>query len=153
MLRHLLGLEPSLALIGVDLSEGMLRVARREHPGVPLIRGDLVDLPLADGELAAVLAWYSLIHLPDADLPAALTELRRVTRPGGALLVGMQAGTGVRPIERPYGHDVRLTAFLHDTARVAADLVTAGFSLDAVLTRAPRDAETHAQGFVLATAR
>ena len=43
-------------VVGVDLSPGMVRVARRDHPGLPLAVGSLSALPLADGALAGALA-------------------------------------------------------------------------------------------------
>src|ERR671933_267721 len=39
--------------VGVDLSEGMLEVARSTHPGLEFRRGDAEDLPFGDGEFQA----------------------------------------------------------------------------------------------------
>lgn len=97
-----------------------------------------------------MLAWYSTIHTPPHRLGAVYAEFRRVLRPGGLLLLGFQAGTGDRRLDRPYGHDVDLTAYLHHTPYVKDALELAGFSAVAVLDRGPRDGEKHAQGFVLA---
>jgi hypothetical protein len=46
------------------------------------------DLP--DGVLCGVLAWFSVIHVPDERLPRAFAEFARVLAPGG-LLLGFQA--------------------------------------------------------------
>ncbi|SDD49362.1 Methyltransferase domain-containing protein [Geodermatophilus telluris] len=78
---HLAGL--GLDVVGVDLSPAMLRVARRDSPGLPLAVGTLAALPLADGVLAGALAWYSVIHTPPALLSGVCAELRRVLA-GGA---------------------------------------------------------------------
>lgn len=51
-----------LDVFGVDLSPGMVEVARRMHPTLRFEVGSLAALDLADASLAGALAWYSLIH-------------------------------------------------------------------------------------------
>ncbi|MFB2582731.1 class I SAM-dependent methyltransferase [Herbiconiux sp. P15] len=151
MVAHLAGLDDSLTIRGVDLSPGMLAVARRAHPEVVFVEGELAELPVGDDEVDGVLAWYSIIHTAPEGLPAVFSEFARVLRPGGSVLVGFQRGAGERWIARPYGHDVELSAYLHDTAGVAAALVEAGFAIDTVLDREPRPSERLAQASLLAT--
>lgn len=75
---------------GVDLSRAMMARLRELLPagGLPvhLIEGDAAGLPLASGRFDAVLAVH-VFHLI-AGWQAALTEVRRVMRPGGCLLTG-----------------------------------------------------------------
>lgn len=81
---------------GVDLSPGMIAVARREHPGFRYEVADLRELPFADASLAGVVCWFSLIFLaPDARTPA-FTELARVVKPGGCLVTAFKHGDGIR---------------------------------------------------------
>jgi ubiquinone/menaquinone biosynthesis C-methylase UbiE len=72
-------------LLGVDLSPGMLAATRSAAPGAVLAVGDADALPLADGVADVTLAPHMLYHVPDRR--AAVAEFRRVTRPGGQLLV------------------------------------------------------------------
>ena len=53
---------------GIDLSPGMIEVARREHPGLRFDVGSMTDLALADASVAGLVAWYSLIHVPDDEI-------------------------------------------------------------------------------------
>ena len=138
-----------LRTIGIDPSPGMLAIARRRHPGARFEVGTLAALPLGDESVEGVLAWYSIIHTPPEELPLVASELERVLRPSGALLLGFQSGTGTRRIERGYGTDAAVTAVLHDPHEVAAGLAAAGFAVHAVLHRAAAQ-ERHDQGFVLA---
>lgn len=149
---RMLGLLPA-SVTGLDPSPGMLAEARRRHPDVPLVEGSLAAMPFRDAAFDGVLAWYSIIHTPPADLPLAFAELARVLALGGLVLCGFQAGTGERSIPHAYGHDVELTAFLHDVEAVRGMLRTAGFDIEARLERAPRTGERHAQGFVMARRR
>jgi ubiquinone/menaquinone biosynthesis C-methylase UbiE len=72
-------------VLGVDLSPGMLAAAKAAAPGASLAVGDAAALPLADAVADVTLAPHMLYHVPDPR--AAVAELRRVTRPGGQLLV------------------------------------------------------------------
>nr|MDT0661363.1 demethylmenaquinone methyltransferase [Micromonospora sp. DSM 115978] len=71
--------------VGMDLSIGMLRAGRRVRPEVPLLAGDALRLPFADAEFDAVTISFALRNVVDP--VAALTEMARVTRPGGRLVV------------------------------------------------------------------
>ncbi|GAA3223377.1 hypothetical protein GCM10020256_31430 [Streptomyces thermocoprophilus] len=70
-----------LSVYGLDLSESMLAIARREHPGLRFEQGSMTRLDLADGDLAGAVCWYSTIHTPDEELPALFAELYRVLAP------------------------------------------------------------------------
>jgi ubiquinone/menaquinone biosynthesis C-methylase UbiE len=71
--------------VGVDLSAGMLKAARRAAPAATVLHGDAARLPLAEGCAAVTLAPHMLYHVPDP--LSAITELRRVTKAGGRVLV------------------------------------------------------------------
>jgi malonyl-CoA O-methyltransferase len=77
-------------LAGVDLSAPMLARAALElaplrgDTGLVLARGGVTDLPVSDGWADLTISGLVLGHVPD--LAAALAELRRATRPGGAVL-------------------------------------------------------------------
>jgi ubiquinone/menaquinone biosynthesis C-methylase UbiE len=72
-----------------DISPGMLRACRanagRLECRLTAASGDAEALPYADGAFDLVVGHAFLHHLPDP--PAALAEMRRVLRPGGALLI------------------------------------------------------------------
>jgi demethylmenaquinone methyltransferase / 2-methoxy-6-polyprenyl-1,4-benzoquinol methylase len=72
-------------VVGADLSLGMLRVGHQARPGTPLLAGDAVALPFADGVFDAVTISFGLRNVGDPY--ACLRELARVTRPGGRLVV------------------------------------------------------------------
>ena len=70
-------------VVGCDFSLGMLRQGRGR--GVDLVAGDALRLPFADGVFDAVTISFGLRNT--ADVGQALREMRRVTRPGGRLVV------------------------------------------------------------------
>lgn len=71
--------------VGTDLSLGMLAAGKRSRPALSLLAGDALALPFPDATFDAVTISFGLrnVHEPRA----ALVELRRVTRPGGRLVV------------------------------------------------------------------
>jgi SAM-dependent methyltransferase len=132
---HLAGLGADV--IGVDLSDGMVEVARARVPGAEFVQGDLRRLPLADGALAAAVALYSLIHLPPGDLPVAARGIARVLRPGGHALVAFHRGDEVHHLDTWWGHAVDIDFRSLDPDVVAGHLGDAGMELVARVDRAP----------------
>lgn len=71
--------------IGVDATPGMLAVARERFPDVELREGHLEALPLDDASVDLVVSSLAVCHAPDLD--AVLSELARVVRPGGTVII------------------------------------------------------------------
>ncbi|MGW0614417.1 class I SAM-dependent methyltransferase [Streptomyces sp. NPDC002788] len=126
-----------LSVFGLDLSESMVAIARRENPDLRFEQGSMLDLDLPDGSLDGVVAWYSIIHTPEEHLPALFAGFHRVLRPGGHLLLGFQCGDEPRRYEEAFGHPVALDFLRRRPERVAALLGTAGFTVRATTVRAP----------------
>ncbi|MQS13459.1 class I SAM-dependent methyltransferase [Streptomyces kaniharaensis] len=131
-------------VVGIDLSPRMVELARREHPEAVFRTGDLLELPATDGEFAAAVALYSVIHLEPAELAPAFAEMRRVLRPGGFLLVSFHLGTEVRRLDEWWGHPVDVDFHFLAADAVAAQLTGAGFAVEARLEREglPQEAPT-----------
>jgi demethylmenaquinone methyltransferase/2-methoxy-6-polyprenyl-1,4-benzoquinol methylase len=72
-------------VVPCDFSLGMLRVGKQARPHLPFTAGDGTRLPFADGTFDAVTISFGLRNIVDPD--QGLRELRRVTRPGGRLVV------------------------------------------------------------------
>lgn len=68
-----------------DLSLGMLQIGKRRLPRLAFVAGDALQLPYADQIFDVVTISFGLRNMEDT--AAALIELRRVTRPGGTLVV------------------------------------------------------------------
>ena len=70
---------------GIDAAEGLLAIARQRVPGADVRVGDMQALPFADDTFDAVTSFSSLFFADD--MTRALSEARRVTKPGGTVLV------------------------------------------------------------------
>ena len=68
-----------------DLSLGMLEEGHRRYPGLLFVAGDGLQLPYGDNSFDAVTISYGLRNVHDTR--AGLAEIRRVTKPGGRIVV------------------------------------------------------------------
>ena len=135
--------------LGVDLSPAMIDIARQDHPGLRFEVGSMTDLDLADGSVTGLLAWFSLIHVPDDQVPTVLGEFLRVLRPGGPLLLGFHAGEGDDLKTRGYGgHPVKVHVHRRSPAKVATWPAAAGLAVEAEMVHHPAPAVEG--GFVFA---
>ncbi|MGC0338727.1 class I SAM-dependent methyltransferase [Streptomyces sp. SLBN-8D4] len=139
-----------LSVFGLDLSESMLAIARRENPGLRFERGSMLELDLPDGALAGAVSWYSSIHTPVDELPRLFAEFYRVLAPGGHLLVAFQAGDKDRHHDRPWGRPVALTFLRRRPEQLVGLLRAAGFSLVSQTVREPGPDEVSQQAFLIA---
>jgi SAM-dependent methyltransferase len=116
-------------MIGIDLSPGMVKRARQLHPGLDVRVGDMLDLDFDDESLAGVAAFYSIIHIPRDDVRGVLTELRRMLRPGGLLLLAFHDGNGVEHVDEFLGQHVSLDFVFFTRTEMERYLDDVGFEL------------------------
>ena len=81
--------DAGLDVLGIDISPVMLDLARRNVPEARFAELDTMDIGPELGEFDAAVAFFSLLMLPRADIPAALAKLRAVLVPGGWLALAM----------------------------------------------------------------
>ncbi|MFI9155200.1 class I SAM-dependent DNA methyltransferase [Streptomyces sp. NPDC053367] len=120
------------AVVGVDLSAGMVELARRNVPDGEFHRADIADLrpggSLDLGRFDAVAAFFSLLMLPRAEIPLALKTIHGLLEPGGLLVLSM-VEADVDDFAIPFlGSTIRVTGYLRDTLREVVE--AAGFSID-----------------------
>jgi demethylmenaquinone methyltransferase/2-methoxy-6-polyprenyl-1,4-benzoquinol methylase len=91
---------PEGFVAGLDLSPVMVHVSRqraltRGEPQPALALGNALQLPYAANSFDRLFSSYMLDLIPAGEIPAVLSEFRRVLRPGGRLaLVGLTEGEG-----------------------------------------------------------
>ncbi|HYH92578.1 MAG TPA: class I SAM-dependent methyltransferase [Candidatus Saccharimonadales bacterium] len=136
---------------GVDLSARQIELARGHVPDAVFVQADMTALELPAASLDAVTAFYSLTHVPRADLPALLSDIHRWLRPGGLLLATMGAEDGPDEIEDDW-LGVPMFFSHHGAKRNRALVREAGLQiLEAVVQAEPED--RHAALFLWVVAR
>lgn len=132
-LRHL-----GVDAFGIDLSPEMIAIARRDYPDLHFEVGTMTDLDLADDSVAGVLAFWSVIHVPDHAVPAVFAQFHRVLRPGSPVLVGFHVGDGTRHTSEGYsGRSISVDSYRRRPEEVARWLREARFSIEAELVMRP----------------
>jgi ubiquinone/menaquinone biosynthesis C-methylase UbiE len=110
-------------------------------------------LPFAPATFAAVVAYYSVQHVPRTEVDRVLTEVSRVLRPRGVLLVATHLGEGEVYTDQFLGHAIESTGgTLYGEEELVDRIRNAGFTLTATETRGPLDHE-HQSRRIYALAR
>lgn len=116
---------------GVDLSPGILQLARVNVPGARFVQADFGDLvedgPLPAGAFAGVAAFFALLMLPRAEIPYVLSAVHRLLAPGGLFALSMvEADLDNVPI--PFlGTTIRVSGYLREELRQVVE--DAGFEV------------------------
>lgn len=84
---------------GVDLSPGMLEKARER--GLNVVEGSATELPFADASFDVTCSFKVLAHV--REIRTALTEMARVTRPGGHVIAEFYNPFSLRGLVKRFG--------------------------------------------------
>ena len=114
---------------GVDISATQVALARRNVPTAAFLHADMTAVSFPPDSFDAVVAFYSLTHVPRDDVPPLLGRIREWLRPGGAVVLTMGAEDDPGGIEEDWlGVDMY---FSHFNAKKNRRLVEeAGFVVD-----------------------
>jgi SAM-dependent methyltransferase len=145
---HLHGL--GVDVFGIDLSPGMLAIARRDHPGLRFDVGSMTALDVPDAALAGLMAYYSTIHIPDELLPQVFAEFHRVLAPGGHALLAFQVGVEPLRLSEAWGHEISLVAYRRRPEQVSELLAAAGLPVHAHAGREADAGERTPHAYLLA---
>jgi ubiquinone/menaquinone biosynthesis C-methylase UbiE len=79
-------------LTGIDISRAQIERARKTLPDAELIHGDFTAVTFPPGSFDAVVALFTLTHVPAAELPALLGRVATWLRPHGLFLATFGSG-------------------------------------------------------------
>jgi cyclopropane fatty-acyl-phospholipid synthase-like methyltransferase len=122
--------------VGVDLSSGQLERARALVPGAELLLADYTKLEHEPASVDAVLALFTITHVPREDHPALFERIASWLRPGGLFLVTLSSGDNPGAIQEDFlGAPMFFSGFDAETNRRL--LRDAGFELveDEIVTQ------------------
>lgn len=84
-------------VVGIDISAMQLDLARRNAPAAAFVRADMTDLAFVPRSFDAVVAFWTLIHVPRTFHPALIARIHGWLEPGG--LFAGTLGSGDNPAE------------------------------------------------------
>ena len=126
-------------VVGVDISSEMARLASRRLRAA--LVADLRELPFAGGQIGALVAFYSLIHVPRPQLAAAVGEFHRVLRPGGRVLFSAHEGEGQIELDEFLDESVPFVATLFQLDELVEATTAAGLTVTTAERRPPYPSE------------
>jgi SAM-dependent methyltransferase len=125
-------------VFGIDLSPEMVAIARRDYPHLRFDVGTMTDLELAEDSVAGLVAFWSVIHVPDHAVPGVFEQFRRVLRPQGLLLVGFHVGEETRHTSEGYsGRPISVDSHRRRPSTMTGWLRDSGFTIEAELVIGP----------------
>ncbi|HVA10960.1 MAG TPA: class I SAM-dependent methyltransferase [Candidatus Dormibacteraeota bacterium] len=83
---------------GIDQSGALIKIAEKEVPAGKFIQDDFTASPFNDDTFDAIWCNAALVHLPSQAVVAkALSEFRRVLKPGGLIMINTKARLQEQP--------------------------------------------------------
>ncbi len=114
---------------GVDMSAAQLALAARHVPGARLIKADMTAITFPPSSFDAVIALYSIIHVPRAEQAALVGRIHDWLRPGGRFLATWAAHDWEGQETDWEGWGAPMWWSHHDQATSLALLERAGFAI------------------------
>lgn len=133
--RHLR--DRGLNVYGLDLSPRMVAEASRLNPDIEFRIGDLTALAGEPTDLAAVVAFYSLIHLPRDRVASALQSILRHLRTDGLVFIGFHIGRDSLHMDDWWGRAVSVDFTFFEIGEMREYVSQAGFAIEWVVEREP----------------
>jgi SAM-dependent methyltransferase len=133
--------DKGLTVIGIDISDRCIEMARALHPDMAFRREDIMNLDFDSDTLDGLISYYSIIHTPKKLVGKIFKEFHRVLKPGGYLLVAVKAG-----LEEGYVHELLgietdvYYSWFHET-EIVGHFEEAGLAVEFLERRNPYDFE------------
>ena len=128
-----LGIEIS----GLDLSEKMLEQARRIHPEIHFLRGNILDLEFENDSIGGVVAFYVIVHFTEEQVGIAFREVFRVLQPGGIFLFTYHIGEETIHLDEFLDKKVDIDFMFFTTDFIFSCLKDSGFEKIEIIEREP----------------
>ncbi len=121
---------------GIDLSPGMVTLAKQRSPEIGFECGDILSLK-HEQQYSGVAAFYSIVHFHGVQLDTAFANIFRSLEPGGVLLLAFHMGTESKHVSELFGATVDLDFYFHVPSEIAMALMRSGWVIDRIVERGP----------------
>ncbi len=133
--------DKGMAVVGVDISDSCIELAKRLNPGMEFACEDIAELSFHGGFFDGLISYYSIIHVPKIFIGKIFGEFYRVLKTGGVLLVAVKAGTSEIFQSELLGIKTEIYFSLFSEEEISGYFEKAGFRLDFLERRNPYDFE------------
>lgn len=124
-------------IIGIDISSGMIDVAKRLLPKIKFETGDMLNISYESNYFGTVLAFYAIVHFTYDQIKTAFSEVNRVLKKGGQFLFSFHAGDKIVHFDKANDIDVDIDLYFFQTDKIIELLQEAGFRIIDAIERQP----------------
>ena len=133
--------DKGLKVVGVDISEKCVELARLNNPDMNFECADIGSLPFDNNSFDGLISYYSIINTPKIYVEDILAEFNRVSKKNGYLLIAVKAGTAEGYIDDSLGIKTKIYHTLFTQEEIASYFKEAEFKLEFLDKRDPYDFE------------
>ncbi|MEM7344977.1 MAG: methyltransferase domain-containing protein [Chloroflexota bacterium] len=130
-------LEKGLEVIGVDISDKCIEIAKKQNPTMQFERGDISNLRFPDNSFDGIIAYYSILDTPKIYVDRVFKEFGRVLKKDGSLLVAVKAGNTEGYAEELLGIETKIYKTLFTEEEIIRYFKDGGFELETIEKRGP----------------
>jgi ubiquinone/menaquinone biosynthesis C-methylase UbiE len=130
-----------IKIIGIDISDKCIEVARKENPRIKFERGDISELNCKNDYFDGIISYYSIINTPKKFVPRIMSEFKRILKPGGYLLLAVKAGKEEGFLSDLLGIKTKIYFTLFSEEEIRNYVKESGFEMKKFEIRKPYDFE------------
>jgi len=116
-------------VIGIDLSDEMIKIAKKKHPQIEFLCADMRKLNFPNESFDAVSIAYSLFHLSKKDVPQLIKKVKYILKDKEILLLILQEGNGEIYVDEPLAPGTKLFLNLYSENEIIDILNENGFEI------------------------
>ena len=124
-------------IIGIDISEKCVEIAKRHSPGIRFEVGDMSELKYEDNYFDGLISYYSIIDTPKKYVSKVMEEYRRVMKKNGLLLLVLKEGEEEGYQKELLGIETEIYMSLFTEEETRRYLESSGFEIIKMEKRAP----------------
>lgn len=126
-------IEKGFSVVGIDFSEGMLKLARERVPQADLRKMNMNKLKFPDGNFDGIWSNFTLLHVPTREIQVVLNECFRVLKPKGIFFISTGVGTDEEGVEEEWlkkGEKMFFNSLSKES--LTKHLINAGFKIETI---------------------
>jgi ubiquinone/menaquinone biosynthesis C-methylase UbiE len=143
--------QKGVKVIGIDKSKEMIEVAEGHNDKIEFMVGDVFDLNLENAKYDGVVAPYLIVNFSNKEVVEAISEMRRVLKERGKLLIVFHVGNNRKLIIKNFfGSGMTITFILHKIKKIKKILRNNGFIITEVVMKEPYEGEVTNRAYIYA---
>jgi len=122
---------------GIDISEEMVKEARKLSPHIEFQMGDMFNLKIPNDSAIGISAFYTIVNFEINKVEKAFMEFFRVLKSGGYLLISFHIGSKKIQLDEFFGEKMEIDFVYFETDEIIEILKKVGFEIEEVIIRYP----------------